>query len=676
MQLIKPAIKPMRLLYLLLLPVLCCYPTSSVLADTVPTESVDQTTVVEPVTETPQETPTQTTTPTEETVAPQTGPTSPTGADGRTYSYNSDSGLWENDYYTWNPNTNQTAPKNAPNYSYNPNTGMWDTTDWRYDAPSGQYVPNVVSTTAAPLKSLGIMPLTMDGDGNGLGVISPSLLSKSSDPNSVYNLFYNAQISNLITSTAISGDANVLQNTLGGSALSGNAQALANIINLLQSSWSPATSGQIATFISNIDGNAIGDIVIDPSQIPIPPLSVNQAQPSGSLTVNSVESSGINNEIDLAAYSGDANVNLNTQAGDATSGDATAMANIINMINSIIGSGQSFIGTININGNLNGDILLPPDVLNSLLTSNSVPKTTIDTANIEGGSLLANLNNNQSINNNVNTYANSGNATVAGNTTAGNATSGGVNTNITLLNLTGQQVIGDNALLVFVNVLGTWVGMIMNAPEGATAAALGGNVSQAPCSCFADTEINSDSTQAINNNINVAAASGDATVSQNTLAGNATSGNATASVNLANFINSKFSLSNWFGVLFINVFGNWTGSFGVDTAAGNPIINNAQVQSLISDPANVQVFKFVSTINGSAGGKKVVAVNLNDESQNDNQTNTILASAVKKPGSGSTAQSKQSDSQANNWLKLSGLSLLVGVALMATSRLSRKQNQS
>src|SRR4029079_6445334 len=82
--------------------------------------------------------------------SPTTGPTAPTGADSQTYTYNPDTGLWENAYYTWNPVTHQTAPKTPQSYSYNPATGMWDTTQWRYDAPSGKYVPNTVSTPVPP----------------------------------------------------------------------------------------------------------------------------------------------------------------------------------------------------------------------------------------------------------------------------------------------------------------------------------------------------------------------------------------------------------------------------------------------------------------------------------------------------------------------------------------------
>ena len=73
-----------------------------------------------------------------------TGPSAPTGADASTYIYNDVTGLWENEYYTWDPVTKLTAPKTSPEYSYNPTTEHWDTNEWRYDAPSGKYIPNII----------------------------------------------------------------------------------------------------------------------------------------------------------------------------------------------------------------------------------------------------------------------------------------------------------------------------------------------------------------------------------------------------------------------------------------------------------------------------------------------------------------------------------------------------
>jgi hypothetical protein len=66
---------------------------------------------------------------------------------------------------------------------------------------------------------------------------------------------------------------------------------------------------------------------------------------------------------------------------------------------------------------------------------------------------------------------------VSRNTQADSAKTGDATSNLTLLNLTGHNVIAENAVLVFVNVFGKWVGLIMDAPQGATSAVLGGGVS-------------------------------------------------------------------------------------------------------------------------------------------------------------------------------------------------------
>ena len=79
------------------------------------------------------------------------GPKSPTGPDSSTYHFNSATGFWENDYYIWDPVTNQTKPKNPQTYSYNPQTGLWDTTSWVYDPAQSSYKPNVISSPIDPI---------------------------------------------------------------------------------------------------------------------------------------------------------------------------------------------------------------------------------------------------------------------------------------------------------------------------------------------------------------------------------------------------------------------------------------------------------------------------------------------------------------------------------------------
>lgn len=514
--------------------------------------------------------------------APKTGPQKPNGADADKYTYNEATGKWENGQYAWDPTTGQSQPMDTPNFSYNPQTNAWDTTDWRYDKAGGKYVPNSVAVSSP-------------SDGNTIAL----------DDNSTqfFSLYNNAAISNSVNSHAQSGDALVNGNTLAGNALTGDALTIANIFNMINSSASFGDGSEIATFSSDIYGNVYGDLYVDPASLSALQPASGIGATDSSIEVNADLKNNVANDIKLNAQSGNASVTHNTTAGNATSGSANAVANLVNMLNSAISSGGSFLGVLNIHGSLNGDILLPPGLLTALLASNSASAASNSSVNV-------NLSDTQSITNNVTTNAASGNANVSKNTQAGNATTGNGQTNVTILNLTGRNVVAANSLLVFVNVLGQWVGVIMDAPAGSTSAALGGGVSSNSINNLtANYNVNTESN--IVNNVEVNAQSGNANVAGNTKAGNATSGNATASANIANITNSNFSLSGWFGVLFINVFGSWNGSFGVNTSAGNAPQAKSTKTGAVHPAAETEpkVFRFVPADNG---GTTLAAVDMNN----------------------------------------------------------------
>jgi hypothetical protein len=323
------------------------------------------------------------------------------------------------------------------------------------------------------------------------------------------------------------------------------------------------------------------------------------------------------------------------------------------------------MGVININGNLNGDILLPPNFIDTLLASN-VPRYTVSTAEIDAD---VNVNNtaNQSINNSINANAQSGNAGVNYNNQGGNATSGSAATNLTVFNLTGNEVVASNDLLVFVNNLGSWYGLIMNAPAGTTAASLGGGV-------VSNTKIDSDATlnntanQSINNNITANAQTGDATVHHNNSGGNATSGNATASVSIANMINNSLSLNGWFGLLFINVFGTWNGSFGVNTSAGDP------VHSPDSDKGSpAPMFQFVSQTPGGSNVPVTYSYYGNGASTTTGTSNdgvVLAAKAVKKAVS-STSDAVSPIQKATNQLILPAIGAAVAFLILLAGERNR-----
>ena len=596
-----------------------------------------------------------------------TGPQQPTGADSKNYTYNEATGLWENDYYSWDPLTKKTTPKTSPSYSYNPATGMWDTEQWRYNAATGKYEPNIVSVAR--------LPAGQEGQAEQLAIAGHpadgSLINDSDSSQLFFTGFYDAGISNRIVSRAISGDALVSRNTLAGSALSGDALVISNLFNLLQSSTNIGAGG-MASFMYDINGDVIGDLYIDPTifaQLQAANVPPSAADSSAKIDIES--NAKIANGVDLAALSGNATVAENTAAGNAATGTANAVANVVNMINSLIAANQSFMGVININGNFQGDILMPPGQLTELLASN-FPSTTLS---LEGDSrLLADLASNQNITNNVSLAALSGNATVAENTAAGNAATGKATTNLTVFNMTGRQVVGSNALLVFVNVLGEWVGIIVDAPAGSTAAALGGGVTACGgCGSAEKTSYDVSGNSAIVNDIDVKAISGDAEVSRNTSAGDAASGDASASANILNLINDSFSLSNWFGLLFINVFGSWYGSFGVDTAWGDPVAMPSPSPSSAGGAATTtaQVFKFVPKEKGGYRLSKVPSGFGGDREVFARPVSAVLASS--HGGGSNTPPAGISDATASrskgfSWF-FPSLGLAVGLGLLGVERL-------
>lgn len=527
---------------------------------------------------------TTTTSPVAPTPAPTTtvaspGPSQPTGADSSTYKYNSTTGMWENGVYGWDPVTKQTKPLTRQSYSYNPATGMWDTTQWVYHPETGTYQPNVVSVSAPPAGTVTSTksPMTaLDNDPliANTGPNSTNGITDSSTLNGTFNLFYNAAISNTYRSTTQSGDALVQGNTNAGDALSGGANNVANVLNLLQSSWL-SQSSDVASFMANIDGSKVGNLFFDPAMLSYK----SGLPPNANVDVNIANNGLIQNDINLEAGSGNAEVSDNTNAGNARSGNALAQANIFNLINSAIIADQSFIGLINITGDYNGDILLPAGLIDRALIARTGPGSDNSITQNNTDNLDVNVNATKTISNNVATDATSGAALVNNNTSAGGSESGNTKTNVNTANLVGQNVKGRNALLVFVNVLGNWLGFY-SVPGSSNILDTGpGSSNIIDTSGTRNISVNADVNSAIENNVTVGARSGDATVTGNTKAGSARSGDALADVNLLNMIDSSIDVDGFFGVLFINVFGNWFGNFGTPSSHSSTVIGGASMST-------------------------------------------------------------------------------------------------
>lgn len=360
----------------------------------------------------------------------------------------------------------------------------------------------------------------------------------------------NTDVTNSVDGTAKTGDAEVKDATVGGNATTGNASDITTLINTIASS-SSLNGGSLQTFTYNINGSHNGDILINPDNI----LTVS----AGSATPNScptptkntaMNNTTINNLVNLFATSGNATVADNGVGGNATTGNATTEADIINLIEALISDRQSFLGVVNVNGSLNGNILLPASAVDSLLKPNQGVTTGNTTAT-----------NNINVNNQINLSATSGTAAVTGNGLGGNAKSGNATTILNTCNVVNSNIVGGNVLLVFVNVMGHWYGLLMDAPAGTTNAALGGSISQdvsVPAS-----QVTAINNETVNNVVNLTSITGNAAVRNNGIGGNATTGNASAVADVVNILGSQINLSGWLGVLVINVFGTWNGSLDI-----------------------------------------------------------------------------------------------------------------
>lgn len=455
------------------------------------------------------------------------------------------------------------------------------------ETPTSQPVLTNVSTDAPTLQTSADAPLSLSVS---LPVDNPT----PSAPVPATNL----GITNTLDSNATSGTATVNDNEKAGDASSGNATASATVLNVANTTG--LTAKDFTTFQCDVNGEVQDNLVIDPtSLLPIcKTTTVGSTQQPGSSQSLQTGASLVDilNDIVLSANSGDATVDGNEEAGDATSGDAAALANIVNIANSAIGAKNSFLGVINIYGTLKGNILVPQSIVDSLISPT-------DGSGIPVGDTT--------IANNAELSANSGDATVSDNEDAGDATTGDANTSLMVYNLTGQEVVAKNSLLVFVNVLGKWVGLIVPAGEGATSAMLGSGVQNNTTNVINGASEAGDSTTNITNNVTVDAKSGDASVTNNEKAGNATSGKAQAGANLVNITHSNFWLDNWFGMLFINVLGDWLGNFDIQADALPAPATPSQPSQPIQD---VRVYQFTepAAVKPAATSPKVSFQQTND----------------------------------------------------------------
>ncbi|MEY3784508.1 MAG: hypothetical protein RLZZ230_830 [Candidatus Parcubacteria bacterium] len=270
---------------------------------------------------------------------------------------------------------------------------------------------------------------------------------------------------------------------------------------------------------------------------------------SGSqLTSNTNNTANIDNTVTVVADTGN-----NSAIGNDTSittGDAYAAANIINVANTNIIDSHYLLLVFNNFSDYAGDIVLPNSSFfdKFLASGQSNSPTSIDS------------NNSASVNNAVNTVADTGNNSAAGNNT--NITTGSSYASSDTSNTINQNIIDNNSFTMLIRVQGDWTGTISGLPDGMTwrqtdrGIEIVSDRSASRLITSAGT-ISTTNQAKINNDVQVFALTGD-----NQAGGDGATiktGNAHADSSIMNIVNSNIIGSNWMNLIF-TIYGNWNGN--------------------------------------------------------------------------------------------------------------------
>jgi len=245
----------------------------------------------------------------------------------------------------------------------------------------------------------------------------------------------------------------------------------------------------------------------------------------------------------------------NNEIGEAqeaaiNTGNAYTLVSLLNKVNTTIIGSTIHIVTINIFGDVDGNILLPE----------------FTTAGGECCGEVIHIGNTAVLENNVDSEAISGQNTIT-TTDTGNAsiTTGDASSIVNVLNIVNTSLVGVTFYNLYINALGVWIGDFLGwdnleGIEGGGNLAINsssaGNGNGDCPDCIGDTFIGNEAY--VTNNVSSTANTGGNSIEGG---GDINTGNAYSSVSIINFINS--TIINSFGFFgFINIFGFLEGDIG------------------------------------------------------------------------------------------------------------------
>lgn len=352
--------------------------------------------------------------------------------------------------------------------------------------------------------------------------------------------------------------------------VTGDAVALVNLASLANTN---NVDSQVKVYLLNNINGEIGQIDLNTAwgllasgQSNANVLTIDQSGGGNMITLDNF--GVVQNQATAIANSG------NNQAGGGQNtlqtGNAYALVNIVNLLNTNFIGSKVFLGVLNLSGSSLGDLILPN------------PTTFFDELNNNRtGEVAGTINNSADIGNDVMTVANSGGNQIL--SSGNNSIESGESISLTrVMTMANINLINTSQMIINLNTLGMWTGKIYNwefpgaISNGSTinffvteALANGG-------SGYLNLDINNEAY--IRNLVLASANTGKNIIGSDEGDNSIKTGQAWAAANVTNMANLNFINSNWFyGV--INVVGDWNGNaiFAYPDLALNVSVSKSRV---------------------------------------------------------------------------------------------------
>lgn len=438
---------------------------------------------------------------------------------------------------------------------------------------------------------------TLTNTGNGAD--STNNVASSSIQNSNTNQINVADVNNSLELESVTGDNSASKNVGDATIKTGDANVTGTIMNSVNTNVEGVA---VAEF--NIIEDQVGDYVLDFATGCIYGCGLagdamlensgngadsnNAIDSSTEVTDNTFQSNDadVYNGMTLVADSGNNVADKNT-GGDTVidTGDANVTANVLTYANNNI-AGNVIYNTVNIYGDLEGDIYLPEEYLTMYMgnTGNGAGSNNDTTVTNEATTNIAQTNNAE-IYNDLEIVTDTGNNETSGNTGGDSTTDTGNSTvQANVVNVVNSNITSDTPMwLVFVNEAGKWVGRLFGSPDGQNYAGSegteftvnehgevivsnsgngAGSDNSANSTTTTETTITQENDAVVNNELKLVANTGGNSASDNTGGSNEIkTGDAKVIANIVNFVNNNIVGSGRLIVTTVNVFGSWIGNF-------------------------------------------------------------------------------------------------------------------